>query len=199
MLAKFTKQELKDEYKTQRLALKEAYEQSLRTLFGTGYVALLDELELLESQIELAEGEALENLKTAILNKEAQIKTLRLELEATYAEEFGALKEQYETDKKALINNYIDEVQAQVETLRANLQNRIGQNESKLELRRQFAKTRLNNFANKYETFKALRESDLFNFLKTQIENTDRLSLEVKEDLINAINEAQKYSKLYQD
>ena len=181
------------------MTLREAYQADVETLFGTEYSTLIDELEFLESQIEVAEGAALDTLKAAIAVKEGQINTLRLTLEATYDEEFAALKEQYESDKRALINSYVNQAAAQVDGLKTNLQNRIAQNENKLELRRQFAKTRLNNFSNKYENFKALRESDLFNFLKTQIEDTNRLSLEVKEDLTNALIEAEKYYKLYQN
>jgi hypothetical protein len=196
-VGKIYSKDLKDAYKAERIALRETYQANIEALFGAEYVNLLDELEFLESQLEVAEGEALETLKNAITAKEGQIETLKLQLETSYADEFNALKEQYELDKKALIDNYIDQAKTYADTLKTNLQNRIAQNEDKLELRKQYAKTRLNNFREKYETFKALREADLFNFLKTQIEETDRLTIEVKEDLLTALAEAEKYYKLY--
>ena len=57
--------ELKEDYKAERLTLKVAYENSVKTLFGAEYTTLLDELELLESQIDVVEGVALDNLKNS--------------------------------------------------------------------------------------------------------------------------------------
>ena len=190
--------ELKEDYKAERLTLKVAYENSVKTLFGAEYTTLLDELALLESQIDVVEGVALDNLKIAIESKNQEINTLRLTMQTTYNAEFNALKEQYQLDKQVLINTYVASCAQTRATLKTNLQARINSNVAAFEQKQEYAKNRNNNFGNKYENWKNLKLTDIFNFLRIKLEENDNISLEIKADLANAILEAEKYYKLYQ-
>ena len=188
----------KEAFKQERLTLRQNYEQSLRTLFGLEYAGLLDELALLESQIESVEGEALENLKTAIQNKQAQIESLRNTLEVTYQAEYQTLRETYLNDLQALITSYKESSAAQREALKNSLQNKIAENENKLQTRINYAKNRNNNFARAYDLFLALKESDLFNFFKSKLEELNGNNEEINADLAYALTLAEKYSKIYE-
>lgn len=189
----------KEAYKTARIQLRQTFENNVRTLFGTEYSDLLDELDLLESQIDVVEGEALDNLKVAIENKRTQINTLRTTLEVTYQTEYQALLDQYKLDKEALMVQYQEEYNAMKASLKTTLENHISQNQARLQARIAYAKNRSNDFANKYRTFLALKQLDLFNFLQTQMTSIDSINEEVLAELQTALQEAERYAALYQE
>ena len=73
------------------------------------------------------------------------------------------------------------------------MQARINSNVAAFEQKQEYAKNRNNNFGNKYENWKNLKLTDIFNFLRIKLEENDNISLEIKADLANAILEAEKY------
>jgi hypothetical protein len=186
----------KQAYKNELMLLKETYEQNIRTLFGQEYSTLLDELDFLQSQIEGLEGEALTNLKEAILQKEQQIEALKNQLEVTYQTEYLALKQSYEANRQQLKDQYVEEAKAQLTALKQSMQTRIEEKKSFLQARIAYAKNRRNAFSKKYETFVALQKADLYNFFKTKLEELSMLESEALEELNTAIEQAKEEALL---
>ncbi|PKK92707.1 MAG: hypothetical protein CVV61_08350, partial [Tenericutes bacterium HGW-Tenericutes-6] len=185
--------EQKQNFKTELFSLRQTYEENLKTLFGSEYVTLLGELALMEAQIEVVEGAQLETLKNAISAKLQQIETLRSSLEITHQAEFQALRTQYQADVQQLKESFINATREQLQTLKTTMQNRIVAQESKLQARIAYAKNRVNNFRQKYETFLALKENDLFNFLKTKLEELNQIDAQTEVEFAVSIVRARKY------
>ena len=190
--------EQKQNFKTELFSLRQTYEENLKTLFGSEYVTLLGELALMEAQIEVVEGAQLETLKNAISAKLQQIETLRSSLEITHQAEFQALRTQYQADVQQLKESFINATREQLQTLKTTMQNRIVAQESKLQARIAYAKNRVNNFRQKYETFLALKENDLFNFLKTKLEELNQIDAQTEVEFAVSIVRARKYVLLYE-
>jgi len=184
-------------YKDERRALFETFSNNLKTLFGEEYITLLSELELLESQIDVVTEEELENLKLAIENKRAELQTLTDSLIIANETEYNALLEEYKTSVQALKDEYKANLQARIANFKEQMRTRIENNKLLLQARIAYAKERRNNFRAKYETFLALIESDILNYLKSresellEIEETSLLNFQ------KALLEAQKYKNLY--
>jgi ABC-type phosphate transport system auxiliary subunit len=187
--------EQKQNFKTELFSLRQTYEENLKTLFGSEYVTLLGELALMEAQIEVVEGAQLETLKNAISAKLQQIETLRSSLEITHQAEFQALRTQYQADVQQLKESFINATREQLQTLKTTMQNRIVAQESKLQARIAYAKNRVNNFRQKYETFLALKEND---FLKTKLEELNQIDAQTEVEFAVSIVRARKYVLLYE-
>ena len=185
-------------YKEERKALFESFSNSLKTLFGEEYVTLLNELELLETQIDIVNEEELENLKVALENKRTELKTLTDSLIIVNEVEYNSLLQEYKNSIQALKDELKTNLQTKIANFKQQMQTRIENNKLLLQARISYAKERRNNFRTKYETFLALIESDLFNFLKSK---KDEL-LDMEEDNLsnfqNALTVARKYKNLQQ-
>lgn len=189
--------EQKQAFRIELSALRQTYEENLKILFGSEYTALLDELALLEAQIDVVEGVELENLKNAIINKEQEIETLRTSLTITYQTEYQTLKTEYESAVQALKETYMNATKQTIQTLKATMQNRINEQSSKLQARIAFAKNRANQFKERYETFLALTENDLYNFLKTKLEELLLIEQNITEEFETVYLKAKRYAILY--
>jgi|LGVE01.1.fsa_nt_gb hypothetical protein len=187
----------KDAYKLDRLNLKTGHEDNVKALFGPAYTALLAELALLESQLKIVTEEELGGLINQLELKKQEIETLKASLEVTYATEFEALKQNYENDKRNLMNSFRVICQNKKQDLLSTFNSRLSQNEDKFNIRKDYAEKRSNRFGSKYDQWLALRESDIFNFIKTKEDEISSINSEFEEDVREALFKAEKYSNLY--